>query len=157
MITNPWIMAIINSLVVKSPLVRSRGPFCIAFNSTGSFSKKMEQVCAMISSRKITCSGLKMFGYFHPKMSGREAVRMIGIWMDMIYRMALTRLLKIFRPWRIARMILPRSSSVRTRSAARLAVSVPFFSHSDADISSFQGRAIIHSISSHGYNITIGL
>ena len=52
----------------------------------------IEQVGPMIISRKIMCTGEKIFGYIQPNANGRNTVRIIGIWIEMIYCMAFLRL-----------------------------------------------------------------
>ncbi len=52
----------------------------------------MLHVGPMISSRKITCIGVKMLGNFQPRNSGSDTVRMIGMWMEMMYCIAFFRL-----------------------------------------------------------------
>jgi len=33
----------------------------------------------MINSKKITCTGVKILGYIHPRNNGKETVRMMGM------------------------------------------------------------------------------
>ena len=47
--------------------------------------------------------------------------------MEIMYCMAFFRLLYIFLPMAMASIILEKSSSIRIRLAASLAISVPFF------------------------------
>jgi hypothetical protein len=65
-------------------MLRSLGGKSMISFSTGSRSKKIEQVGPMINSRKITWIGVNMLGYFQPNNNGNEAVRIMGICIEII-------------------------------------------------------------------------
>ena len=72
-------MLINTSLKLKKVVVSGLGFCSIRLSSIGSFSYMMEQVGPIIISKKIMCTGVKIFGYIQPKANGINTIKIIGI------------------------------------------------------------------------------
>ena len=55
-------MLVVNSFLLKKEIATGLGFYNMLFFSMGSFSKIIEQVGPIINSRKITCTGERIFG-----------------------------------------------------------------------------------------------
>lgn len=80
-----------SSLIEKKELLSCRGGLFIEFASIGSFSKIMEHVGPIISSRKITCTGENILVYFQNNNKGIVTIKIIGICIDIMYCIAFLR------------------------------------------------------------------